>query len=390
VTACLAKCEEELNQLKEQHALIQLQTHEIKQERDSISQDLQQEIEKINHYQNQNIQYQQSDINQKSLIQEKEEQIKTLCQEKDLLASALSQLQEDYEQVSSLEKRYQQELSQQMEKIRYWQEKLTHQEKETASIHEQRKQIEIGLVEQEKILRIKQEEFNRQLKQADEITRKNENKIQELQEDYQAIKDQLIGKEQELAFISEQKKQIERAFEEQETEKARQNQDREEQLNQMIGQHQEQLNHLVTYSQVLEQQKGQLEQELNQLKSELDGTQKQLEKALKNENKLPYVSSSNRKIEGLYAQLKDQFYEKSSVLDATRRELFQVQEQLLKLQKDSEEKHAFEISEYEMCLHHDLNTLAMETELTQKDYQEELNALHKLVGDLLNQMVAYR
>ena len=87
--------------------------------------------------------------------------------------------------------------------------------------------------------------------------------------------------------------------------------------------------------------------------------------------------------EAKYAQLRQQFEEKSSVLDATRRELFLTQEELLRLQKEMDEMHVFEINETEAKLQDFL--ISMEKDLSHKEmeHQDEVQALHDVISSLI-------
>lgn len=89
------------------------------------------------------------------------------------------------------------------------------------------------------------------------------------------------------------------------------------------------------------------------------------------------------RVEAMYLQLREQFEEKSSVLDATRRELFKTQESLLLMQKEIEENHVYDINESEAKLQDLL--LSMEKELSEKEtvYQNEIQALHHVISALV-------
>jgi hypothetical protein len=91
-----------------------------------------------------------------------------------------------------------------------------------------------------------------------------------------------------------------------------------------------------------------------------------------------------RKLEGLYLQLREQFYEKSVILDRTRQELFLTQEQRLSLEKALEEERVFDLSENEKLLQVNLESLTTEYEKIISDYQQELEEMSDLVKELLN------
>ena len=93
-----------------------------------------------------------------------------------------------------------------------------------------------------------------------------------------------------------------------------------------------------------------------------------------------------RKIEGMYKQLREQFQEKCGVLDATRKELFFAQEELLRCQKEHDEEHVFDQTREMRCLQNDLFVLGKEHEHMQKTYQIEVEALSEVVESLLCQL----
>jgi chromosome segregation ATPase len=87
-----------------------------------------------------------------------------------------------------------------------------------------------------------------------------------------------------------------------------------------------------------------------------------------------------RRLSGLYNQLKEQFAEKSSVLDAARKELFCVQEEL----------HALQREELENCIYGDdlvskemvrlLAAADEERSCLEENYRHEIEQLYELVG----------
>ncbi len=101
--------------------------------------------------------------------------------------------------------------------------------------------------------------------------------------------------------------------------------------------------------------------------------------------KMPDLSNT-RCIESRYLQLKEQFQEKSVILDDTRRELFQAQEELLCRQKEYDEEHLFDQPENEQDILRDFLKLGRQLDQIQKHYQQEIDDLNLLIGHLLKQI----
>lgn len=100
----------------------------------------------------------------------------------------------------------------------------------------------------------------------------------------------------------------------------------------------------------------------------------ELELYLEDPKALP---NGDKELEFLYGQLKKQFEEKSRILDHTRVELFQVENKLLTLQKEHEEKNR-EVNTSELSL---AQQLAQVEEEKQK-LESELTAVQELVTQL--------
>lgn len=91
-----------------------------------------------------------------------------------------------------------------------------------------------------------------------------------------------------------------------------------------------------------------------------------------------------RRLEGLYLQMREQFNEKSSVLDSTRRELFLMQEKFLSIQKEHEEKEIFGESECEQSLYNIISITDVELKHQIVELNHEISQLHSLVDVLMN------
>jgi chromosome segregation ATPase len=114
----------------------------------------------------------------------------------------------------------------------------------------------------------------------------------------------------------------------------------------------------------------------------------QLQKLLNDRADQKPMNESDReiqRIDGLYRQLRDQFNEKSSVLDATRRELFRAKEELAALRKEMEESKLYE--EYEVNHHLSRLLASVEQELAgaESRYQCEIEQLHEVIESLIHQ-----
>ncbi|MFQ5729922.1 MAG: hypothetical protein ACE5GN_06145 [Waddliaceae bacterium] len=84
-------------------------------------------------------------------------------------------------------------------------------------------------------------------------------------------------------------------------------------------------------------------------------------------------------------QLREQFDEKSRVLDETRRELFFVQEELVKSKKEQEEMQLSHINEVEEVLQRHLNRLEKERAEEEEQHQQDLDALQEVVTAILKE-----
>src|SRR5262249_38522896 len=92
-----------------------------------------------------------------------------------------------------------------------------------------------------------------------------------------------------------------------------------------------------------------------------------------------------RKAEGLYNQLREQFEQKSEILDNTRRDLFNAQEQLLNFQRDKTEKDIYNYSvEEKVLIKHIIKTERYYDQMVMA-LQSEIESLHSLVDTLNSQ-----
>lgn len=94
-----------------------------------------------------------------------------------------------------------------------------------------------------------------------------------------------------------------------------------------------------------------------------------------------------RRMEGLYRQLREQFNEKSLMLDSTRRELFCMQEKFLSLQKEVEEKEVFGGRDYEQSLYYILSITEAELNHQMNEFNRETTQLYELIDVLMKKLI---
>lgn len=90
-------------------------------------------------------------------------------------------------------------------------------------------------------------------------------------------------------------------------------------------------------------------------------------------------NSLRRRAEGMYLQLKEQFNEKSLILDDTRRELFHTQENLLRLQRSLREVEQFGPHPQVHSLTQYILKMQNYFERREKNYQSEIDTLHEII-----------
>jgi septal ring factor EnvC (AmiA/AmiB activator) len=98
------------------------------------------------------------------------------------------------------------------------------------------------------------------------------------------------------------------------------------------------------------------------------------------------LDRSLRRVEGKYRQLREQFEEKQSVLETTRRELFETQERCLGYEHAAAEEQTHSLGECELVLERYMLQSERELARDDEDAQAEIDALHQLVASLLNEL----
>ncbi len=106
-----------------------------------------------------------------------------------------------------------------------------------------------------------------------------------------------------------------------------------------------------------------------------------LSKELSNLN-LEEENTLRRRAEGMFQQLKEQFQEKSNILDETRRQLFYTEEKLLLLQKNTKELAVFSPNPQAHYLIQHILKMQRHFDHTEKQYDAEINTLHGIIHKL--------
>lgn len=132
---------------------------------------------------------------------------------------------------------------------------------------------------------------------------------------------------------------------------------------------------------VLEQQKASLDNSLSSLQEQLNTVQKDKDFL---RNKLD-ANRVIRRNEGMFKQLREQFEEKSSTLDAARHELFQTQEKLLALERKWNDKALLDLNEEHASIERHLAHFEHEYKQLSNEYAQEVETLHDLIATLLQE-----
>ena len=109
----------------------------------------------------------------------------------------------------------------------------------------------------------------------------------------------------------------------------------EAQLKKLIGEQATQVSDLTDQLEKLIDKLHQVESEKEKLKQEIEKAEEAKKQAKGERSALPEAASTDKdfaRLQGMYRQLREQFDEKSDILDATRRELFAVQEEVNRLE----------------------------------------------------------
>ncbi len=144
--------------------------------------------------------------------------------------------------------------------------------------------------------------------------------------------------------------------------------------------------------QALENEKIKLEQALNTACQELEITRLNALKDVEKEISTPIHESQGenvnqeyslrRRAEGMYIQLKEQFNNKSNILDETRRQLFHAQESLMALQRDVKECEQFRNDPHMQNLINHILKMQQHTDHREKSHKSEIEHLEGIIEKL--------
>ncbi|WP_042243651.1 hypothetical protein [Neochlamydia sp. S13] len=149
----------------------------------------------------------------------------------------------------------------------------------------------------------------------------------------------------------------------------------------------------------LEQEKVRLEEALKENMQELEAVRLAIEKAEEDakqhaskdkEQKLILQSTPTpheeyalrRRAEGMYLQLKEQFNDKSTVLEHTRQKLFYAEEKISQLQLLIQEKEQFNVDPYAQHLTQHIIKMQNQLDSLEKNYYLEVESLNEIITKL--------
>lgn len=298
-------------------------------------------------------------LSQDRLIELSREELVSLHHEKEALHGKLA---DSLAEMGKLEENYEDLEQERQRLIQEWKESQQH-----VQTHPELEKAKQRLVEKDKQL----EQLRILLDHANSKTAQLQHYLETTEVDLTHLKD--VTSEYEKAAENTQKIQ-------------QQNETIREELN-------TQINHFIREKSQLETSLGKLQNEYEELKGQLESAQQRLdvanqemqmlkELAVEDETAPPESepNSEFRRVEGLYKQLREQFTEKSDVLDATRKELFHTQEALEALRRDIKEQTDFHCSEEEIAL----IKLFQTSEEEIASLQNEVEDLHSLISKLVS------
>lgn len=243
-------------------------------------------------------------------------------------------------------------------------------------------------------------------REQEKVALENHLKIQNLQTQYALLEEEKNGLVQAQTKLLQQVEQLEEDHQNHLQQIQKDLEEQKEIAQRMQSQNQEEQKALNKENQEKEVRCQEVLGDLSRVREELEIKQNALmniqqqvtdlngkleeERTITGFDKLPYAPGNHRHIEAMYIQLKEQFQERCSILDATRRELFHANEMLLKYQKEYEEEHIFDLSSEEKSLQRHYLELGLKYEKSQDDYHQEFHELSDLVGNLLYQMARKR
>lgn len=263
---------------------------------------------------------------------------------------------------------------------------LAKEERESYRIDKERVEEERDVVQVENMRLLEEQEVcnrERECIEQEKIALKREREtlenetssiLTERETDFKALKLQKIRSEQLVLKVTDELRRVEKRAEQISCELSEQ-----QALAQQANQEKDRLS----------QENYSLQQALHQKGEEEKNGEKEVATHGKFIPPAHACSSEARAIEFMYKQLKKQFQEKSEVLDATRRELFAVNEELLKMRRQNEEESLYSYSREEKGLQDYVIQLGKQFEQMEANFQQEVDDLMQLVGDLLNHEVMH-
>lgn len=268
--------------------------------------------------------------------QNEQQQALQLCQHKcQLVEQEKNSWQQQFEQVRDLETQHRQTIQQFQKKTQELETKFTEEYQQKNDHLGRRKELEEQLKSQEK--------------------------------GYQKTYEDLSQARQELAVKNDALIDLKQTV---------------EKLSTQLSQQKGLAEHAVQQIQRMEELKELLEKNLQETQAEL----KRSQQLFASKSPLPYAPGNTRQMETMYLQLKEQFQEKCATLDATRRELFLANEELLKWQKEDEEEKVFGLSGNEHSLQRHLLQVSKHYEKVEKQHQQEIDEMLELIKHLLHQL----
>lgn len=367
VTDQLAYLEREKERLDADLTRIQKDYQVCQQAKDQACEELQkqQEQEKQRVIAQQNDQQEQQA--QQTALQAIQEQQTVLEQEKQVLLEAQTKWQQQREQMQALEMQHRQAVQHYQQQLQELASKLSVEEQRRETLQQRKKELEDLLTQREKQFKDQENHLQAILK----------SEVEKIKTQEQQTQQQLLQAQQALQTGEEQGLHMQQQVKE---------------LQQLLKLQQDMRQKAEEEIQLQVNDKRKLEQMLQKAQEELVCAKKQsIEVEIEDKRELlPYAEGNTRRIESMYIQLKEQFQEKSAVLDTTRRELFHAHEELLKYQKELEEEKVFGQTDLEQYLQSDLLELEQQYEQMQRQYQQEVEELNRLVEHLLQQLVEKR
>lgn len=317
-------------------------------------------------------------------------------------------LQQQCEQMRQAETQQRQLLQQAQQKIHEFKIKLMEDEQQqetfaikTLELNEQINQLERVAVQKEEQCRAAVQEVRSQMHEQKSGFEVQIDKLKQASDVQSAQK--LIVAEQEIKAVQQQLQQIQQenanahqCLEAQARELLQKSNEllhtrqEAELLRGKLVEHENQANAAVNKIEALQALHTQLEEVLRNTQEAYRDAEQKLEEIQQKREKLPYAIGNTRHIEAMYLQLKGQFQDKCNVLDSTRRELFHLNEELLKRKKDEDEERLYGMPAAEKMLQKDLVRLGRQFDQMQHRYQEEIEGLASLVEHLLRELSEIR